>query len=108
MPDGYKTSTCRYTCYALEGMNAEFPWQALAAILPPKKAEVDPSPAIIDEATFEEADLEDVRARSFPATDFFDQAFASQFGNDDDEWEDEDEDDYDDHGLGGEPECRPQ
>ncbi|KAF9237624.1 DnaJ C terminal domain-containing protein [Melanogaster broomeanus] len=84
--------------------------QALAKLLPPKKANIDPAPMIIDEAPFEEADLEDVRARYFPASsDFFDQGFASQFGEGDDgDWEDEDDDDYDDHGMGGEPECRPQ
>ncbi|KAI6122172.1 hypothetical protein EDD16DRAFT_1894626 [Pisolithus croceorrhizus] len=83
---------------------------ALARLLPPKKADIDPAPEVIDEAPFEEADLEDVRARCFPASsDFFDQAFASQFGEGDgDEWEDDDDDDYDDHEMGGEPECRPQ
>lgn len=83
--------------------------QELAKLLPPKKANIEPPPEIVDNAPFEEADLADVRARCFPASsDFFDQAFASQFGGDDGDWEDEDDDDYDDHGLGGEPECRPQ
>lgn len=58
----------------------------------------------MDEADFEESDIVDVRARSFPAGDFFDQAFASQFGEDEDDWEDDDEDDDED----GEPDCRPQ
>ncbi|KAG9315267.1 hypothetical protein JVU11DRAFT_4401 [Chiua virens] len=82
---------------------------ALETLLPPKKADIEPAPEIVDEAPFEEAELEDVRARCFPASsDFFDEGFASQFGEgDEDDWEDED-DDYDDHGLGGEPECRPQ
>jgi DnaJ homolog subfamily A member 2 len=46
-----------------------------------------------------------VRARSFPAgLGFFDQAFASQFGEgDENDWEDEDE--VDD---GGPPECQTQ
>ncbi|KAH0833262.1 putative chaperone regulator [Lanmaoa asiatica] len=83
---------------------------ALAKHLPPKKANIEPSPDVVDEAPFEEAELEDVRARYFPASsDFFDEGFASQFGEGDEEdWEDEDDDDYDDHGMGGEPECRPQ
>ncbi|KAH7925478.1 DnaJ-domain-containing protein [Leucogyrophana mollusca] len=83
---------------------------ALAQILPPKKAEIDPAPAMVDEAAYEESDLVDVRARSFPAgSDFFDQGFASQFGEGDDEdWEDDDGDDDYEHGGGGEPECRPQ
>lgn len=63
---------------------------ALARLLPPKKAHIDPAPEVIDEAPFEEADLEDFG------------------GSDGDEWEDEDDDDYDDHEMGGEPECRPQ
>jgi len=68
---------------------------------------VDPQPEIVDEADYEESDIVDVRARSFPASQsFFDQGFPSQFGDedeDDENWEDEDEDDMD-----GEPECRPQ
>ena len=84
--------------------------QALERLLPPKKATIEPAPEIVDEAPFEEAELDDVRERYFPASsDFFDQGFASQFGEgDEDDWEDEDDDDYEDHGLGGEPECRPQ
>lgn len=78
--------------------------------------EMSPRPSVVDEAEFEESDIVDVRARSFPASsDFFDQAYESQFGGDEDEWEDDDGDDdgdddddlYDDH-LGAEPECRHQ
>lgn len=78
--------------------------QALEKLLPPKRTEVDPLPAVVDEADFEESDIVDVRARSFPAGDFFDQAFASQFGEDEGDWEDEDEDEDED----GEPDCRQQ
>ena len=47
-----------------------------------------------------------MRARSFPASpNFFDQGFPSQFGGDENDWEDEDEDDDD---VNLEPECRPQ
>ena len=49
--------------------------------------DVDPQPEIVDEADFEESDIVDVCARSFPASqNFFDQGFVSQFGegNDDD------------------------
>lgn len=86
--------------------------QALVPLLPPKKEDMVPRPAIVDEAEFEESDMVDVRARSFPASsDFFDQGFESQFGDGDEgEWEDEEEEegDYDDDGMGPEPECRPQ
>ncbi|KAF8969256.1 hypothetical protein BDZ97DRAFT_1915598 [Flammula alnicola] len=75
---------------------------AVEAVLPPKRTDVDPQPEAVDEADFEESDIVDVGARSFPAGRFFDQAFASQFGEDDEDWE-EDEDDED-----GEPDCRPQ
>ncbi|KAG6373423.1 hypothetical protein JVT61DRAFT_6572 [Boletus reticuloceps] len=83
---------------------------ALEKLLPPKKANIEPAPEIIDVAAFEEAELEDVRARCFPASsDFFDEDFASQFGGgDEDDWEGDDDDDDDDHGMGGEPECRHQ
>jgi DnaJ family protein A protein 2 len=55
----------------------------------------------VDEANFEESDLVEVRARSFPAgRDFFDQDHTSQFGEDEDDWEDEDEEEG--------PDCRPQ
>jgi len=76
-------------------------------LLPPKRVDVDPQPETVDEADFEESDIVDVRARSFPASqNFFDQGFASQFGeSNDDDWEDDDEDEDD---MDGEPECRPQ
>lgn len=79
-------------------------------LLPPKKDDMDPMPEIVDEVPYEEGDIVDVRARSFPAgSDFFDQGFASQFGEgDEDDWEDEDGDDYGEDNMGGEPECRPQ
>ena len=79
--------------------------QALESLLPPKKSEMSPQPPVVDEAEFEESDIVDVRARSFPAgSDFFDQGFQSQFGDGDDDWEDEDEEDH----IGAEPECRQQ
>lgn len=79
--------------------------QKLAPLLPPKKEDVDPRPAVVDEAEFEESDIVDVRARSFPASpNFFDHGFASQFGEgDEDAWEDEEGDE-----MGGDPECRTQ
>ena len=48
-----------------------------------------------------------MRAWSFPAdSDFFDQAFPSQFGEgNENDWEDEA---YDDDDGGGPPECQPQ
>ncbi|KAF9048597.1 DnaJ-domain-containing protein [Panaeolus papilionaceus] len=77
--------------------------KALEAVLPPKKQDLDPQPAVVDEAAFEESDIVDVRARSYPASqNFFDHGFPSQFGGDEDDWEDEDDDDMD------EPDCRPQ
>jgi DnaJ family protein A protein 2 len=84
--------------------------EALERLLPSKKPDMDPMPEIVDEVPYEEGDIVDVRARSFPAgSDFFDQGFASQFGEgDDDDWEDDDGDDYDNDNMGGEPECRPQ
>jgi DnaJ homolog subfamily A member 2 len=61
----------------------------------------------VDEAKYEESDLADVRARSFPAgSDFFSAAgYSAQFGEGDEEdWvDDEDEDEE-----GAEPECRQQ
>ncbi|KAG6333685.1 hypothetical protein ID866_5403 [Astraeus odoratus] len=63
--------------------------EQLAKLLPPKKANIEPTPEIVDHAPFEEADLE-------------------HFGGDDDDWEDESDDDYDDHEMGGQPECRQQ
>ncbi|EPQ52738.1 DnaJ-domain-containing protein [Gloeophyllum trabeum ATCC 11539] len=63
---------------------------ALEKLLPPKKAEVDPLPAVVHEADYEECDIAD-------------------FGEDEDGWEDEDEDEDDFHpGMGGEPDCRQQ
>jgi DnaJ family protein A protein 2 len=70
--------------------------------------EMSPRPPVVDEAEFEESDIVDVRARSFPAgSDFFDQGFQSQFGEGEDDWEDEDDGDLEDH-IGAEPECRQQ
>src|ERR1700761_2237340 len=55
--------------------------QTLLSLLPPKKADMDPPPAVVSTAAFEEADIEEVRERYFPASqDFFDHAFAHQFG----------------------------
>jgi DnaJ family protein A protein 2 len=73
-----------------------------------------PLPGVVDEAKFEQSDVMDVRAQSFPASrDFFESGFSSQF--DDGDWEDEDDSEEDDdyefgggHGYGTEPECRPQ
>jgi DnaJ family protein A protein 2 len=81
----------------------------LALLLPPKKTEVDPLPDIVNEVDYEESDIVEVRARSFPASpDFFDQGFASQFGEGGDSaWEDDEDDD--DENFGAEtPECRTQ
>jgi DnaJ homolog subfamily A member 2 len=81
--------------------------QALTALLPPKKAEVEPRPAIVDEVPFEEADAAHVRGRAFPpGADFFEHGFGPQFGDDDDDddegaWEDDDDEE-------GTPECRTQ
>ncbi|KAI0787817.1 DnaJ-domain-containing protein [Fomes fomentarius] len=79
--------------------------QALAAVLPPKKPEMDPKPAVVDEVPFEESDIVDVRETPFPAgSNFFDHASGFQFGEDDEaDWEDDDDDDD-----GTEPECRTQ
>ncbi|KAJ7352451.1 hypothetical protein DFH08DRAFT_858973 [Mycena albidolilacea] len=83
----------------------------LLSLIPPKKADIEPRPAVVSTAAFEETDIEEVRERYFPAgQDFFDRAFASQFGEgDEDEWEDDEDDDEDDeYGAPGEPECRQQ
>jgi DnaJ family protein A protein 2 len=81
--------------------------KALEALLPAKRSDVDPQPDVVDEPKFEESDILEVRSRSFPASaSFFDHGF-SQFGENEDGWEDED-DDGDDDDLDGEPECRPQ
>ncbi|KAK7032870.1 DNAj-like protein subfamily a member 2-like protein [Favolaschia claudopus] len=85
--------------------------KTLLSLIPPKKADLEPRPAVVSTAAFEEADIEEVRERYFPAgKDFFDRAFASQFGDSDLDWEDEDEDGDEDEGFddGEEPECRPQ
>lgn len=80
--------------------------QTLEAILPPKKAEMEPKPAVIDEVPFEEGDIVDVRATPFAGSNFFDHGFDTQFGEGDgDGWEDDEDDEDDEH---GEPECRPQ
>jgi len=60
--------------------------KALESILPPKKMEMSPRPAVIDEAEFEESDIVD-------------------FGEGEDDWEDEVDDVID---VGEEPECRQQ
>lgn len=88
------------------------PVQTLRSVLPPKKNDVEPRPAVVEEAEFEESDLVDVRARSFPASaNFFDQGFPSQFGSKEEDWDDEDEDedgnDFDEDVM-GQPECNPQ
>ncbi|KAJ6631010.1 hypothetical protein B0H10DRAFT_1980333 [Mycena sp. CBHHK59/15] len=80
----------------------------LASLIPPKKVDIDPRPAVVSTAAFEEADIEEVRDRYFPASqDFFDHAFASQFGEGDEaDWVEDDDDD--EFGRPGEPDCRPQ
>jgi len=59
--------------------------QAVEALLPPKRVNVDPKPEVVDEAEYEESDIID-------------------FGEDEDGWEDEDDEDD----IDGEPDCRPQ
>lgn len=82
----------------------------MAALLPPKKAEMDPKPAVVDEVPFEESDIVDVREPPFPAgPHFFDDGLDSQFGEGADEEGWEDDDDEEDHmGHGAAPECRQQ
>lgn len=82
--------------------------QLLVSLLPPKKEDLDPQPAVVDDAKYEESDLADVRARSFPpGFDFF--HHGAQFGEgDEDGWEDEDEDEDEMHMHGEPPECRQQ
>ncbi|KAI0671519.1 DnaJ-domain-containing protein [Trametes maxima] len=79
---------------------------ALAALLPPKKPEMEPKPAVVDEVPFEESDIVDVRETPFNASSsFFDHASGFQFGaGDEDDWEDDEDEDDD----GMEPECRTQ
>ncbi|KAF7985661.1 hypothetical protein HWV62_2195 [Athelia sp. TMB] len=112
----YKNSDTKGDLYVV--FNVEMPdenWVksidsiALQSLLPPKKTDVTPGPAVVDEADFEESDILDVRGRSFPpGSDFFDHGFHSQFGEGEDDWEDDDEDEdpYDEDGA--EPECRQQ
>jgi DnaJ family protein A protein 2 len=75
---------------------------------------MDPPPAVVDEANFEESNIMDVRKGTFQASsDFFDHGFTSQFGEgSDDEWEDEDDEEDEDGGAfsegGAAPECRHQ
>ncbi|OBZ72469.1 DnaJ subfamily A member 2 [Grifola frondosa] len=64
--------------------------KALEALLPPKKPEMDPKPAVVDEARYEEVDIADF----------------GEGGEGD--WEDDDEDEDGDHFGGAEPECRQQ
>jgi hypothetical protein len=78
--------------------------QSLAKLLPPKKADLDPRPAVVDEAPFEEADPTDV-CTSFWSSDYL-LIRLPQFGDGGEEaWVDED-DDYDDED--GDPDCRTQ
>ncbi|KAH8831526.1 DnaJ C terminal domain-containing protein [Flagelloscypha sp. PMI_526] len=59
--------------------------EALARLLPPKKEELDPLPAIVDDASFEESDLSNVKARAFaPGQNFFD-----DLDDDEENWVDE-------------------
>ncbi|KAJ7650673.1 hypothetical protein FB45DRAFT_888457 [Roridomyces roridus] len=81
--------------------------KTLLSLIPPKKPDMEPLPEVVTTVAFEEADIEAVRQRYFPATDFFDRGFASQFGEgDEDDWEDDEDDER--FGGPGEPECRPQ
>jgi len=71
--------------------------KALQSMLPPKKKDVEPRPAVVDQAAFELSDIAEARGKPFSdSTDFFDHG-------DEDDWEDEDDEDE-----MGEPECRPQ
>ncbi|KAI0925708.1 hypothetical protein AcV5_008373 [Taiwanofungus camphoratus] len=84
---------------------------ALESFLPPKKSEMDPKPAIVDELPFEESDMQDVRETPFSAAGahFFDHDLGSQYGEGGDaEWEDEDEDEDEDEHFGAQPECAQQ
>ncbi|KAF9000606.1 DnaJ C terminal domain-containing protein [Cyathus striatus] len=95
-----------------EGWLKSVDQKALASLLPPKKAEVEPYPEVVDEARYEESDIVEVRSRSFPASpNFFDHAFPSQFGEgDDNDWEDDEDDDdeFSHYNMGREPECQHQ
>ncbi|KAI0077869.1 DnaJ-domain-containing protein [Panus rudis PR-1116 ss-1] len=81
--------------------------KTLEALLPPKKPEMDPKPAVIDEVPFEESDIVDARETPSGASNFFEHGFANHYGDgdDEDEWSDEDDDDMGPH---MEPECRQQ
>ena len=76
-------------------------------LLPPKRLDIEPPPAVVDEVKFEESDIVDVRNGTFPASsDFFDHGFTSQFGGEaEDDWEDEEDDE---EGGMPAPECRHQ
>lgn len=71
-------------------------FQALAALLPPKKKELDPLPEIVDEVPYEVSDIGELRS-SFLDADGLD----GQFDDHDSDWSDEDDED-------GQPECQPQ
>lgn len=67
-------------------------------LLPPRRPDLEPRPAVVDAPSYEEADSADVRTRSFAAdANFLNQsAFSAfQFGanDDDDAWTDDDDDD---------------
>ncbi|TFK27171.1 chaperone regulator [Coprinopsis marcescibilis] len=70
---------------------------ALAALLPPKKPEIDPLPEIVDEVPFEESDIGEIQGT------FLDQELGAAF-DDEDDWEDDDDDDH----IHGAPDCQPQ
>lgn len=83
--------------------------QTLEALLPPKKPDLDPRPETVDTPAYEDADPEDVRARSFVGedADFLNRhAYSAfQFGADEEEaWTDDDDDDD----MPGRPECQTQ
>ena len=89
--------------------------QALSALLPPKKPDLDPRPEVVDTPAFEAADPSDVRARSSfggAEADFLNRhAYSAfQFGADEEEaWTDDDDDgeSYDEDGP-RQPECQTQ
>lgn len=92
------------------------PWYALAnilkvleSLLPPKKPELEPQPDVVDEVDYEESDIVDVRGRSSAGgPDFLERGFATQFGDNEDDWEDEDEEDVYGDEMGGRPDCQHQ
>jgi DnaJ homolog subfamily A member 2 len=64
-------------------------------MLPPKKADLEPRPPVVDEVPFEVSNITEARGTPFPdASDFFDDA--------EEDWEDDDDDD--EH----QADCRPQ